>query len=407
MNRERALKSVSLRSRLSFVLILFCYGITASAEVPQRLVDLRWALLEAPTNGLFFRSVDQLFETRLVAHPQTPSALPIKTKPPAGVHFDGNFLTYDEWAERTYTNALLVIRDGTVVFEDYRNGSGAQTPFIGFSMSKSIVATLVGLAIAEGHINSVAEPISKYVPELRGGGYDGVSIEHVLEMRSGVAYEERYDFGENPSLAALVHEHAIVLNRERFADRGLQLPSAVAPGSRFNYATMDTAMLGLMLERAVGEPLETFMSRTLWMPMGAEFEGFWMADGPQGEGRALAGMGFNARLRDFGRLGQMWLNEGQANGRQIVRRDWMIRATKMKPFGEANRRGGYGYQFWQVDDEPGAHAAVGLQGQYIYVHPETRTVIVKLSFFPPGDPSALEKLTLAWFHATVNVSPSE
>jgi CubicO group peptidase (beta-lactamase class C family) len=251
--------------------------------------------------------------------------------------------------------------------------------------------------LARGEIVSLDDPISKYVPELANGGYGKATLRNVLEMRSGADIDERYDFGENPSLAARIHETAIVRNEARFADFAVDVGSRNAPGSTFNYATLDTAVLGWVLEKATGQRLETLMEQRIWQPMGAEFDGFFLADGPPGTGRALNGMGFNASLRDFARLGQMMLDRGSANGRQVVASDWLAQMTKMKPTG--GPRQGYGLQTWQVDDEPGAFAAVGLAGQFIYVHPHSRTVIVKLSYHPPDEPEWLVPEVLDYFHA--------
>jgi CubicO group peptidase (beta-lactamase class C family) len=216
-------------------------------------------------------------------------------------------------------------------------------------------------------------------------------------MRSGADIDERYDFGENPSLAGRIHETAIVRNEARFADFAVDVGSRAEPGSAFNYATLDTAVLGWVLEKATGQRLEDLMESRIWQPMGAEFDGFFIADGPPGEGRALNGMGFNATLRDFARLGQLMIDGGMADGRRILPEGWVAQMTAMKPTG--GEFPGYGLQTWQVDGEPGAYAAVGLAGQMIYVHPSSRTVIVKLSYHPPVPPETTMPDTLDYFHA--------
>lgn len=373
-----------------------------SREVPAPVQELRRQMLAASVNSLFFHNMDELFDTRIVtrAGPVT-SFLRADTAPPEFNHA-GNGHSYDEFAELTNTNAFLIIRDGRIVFEDYRNKTDADTRFIGFSMSKSITSILIGIAIGKGAIDSVDDLAVKYVPELRGSGYDGVTIRQILEMRSGVDYEERYDFGENPSLAATIHENAVIQNKERFADRARSIKRKTEPGTRFNYATLDTAVLGWILERATGQAISKFMSENLWEPSGMERSGFWIADGPLDIGRELNGMGYNATLRDFGRLGQLMLNGGNLNGRQIVPENWVRASTRMKQFpadGGVAVGSGYGYQWWKVDENPGAFAAVGLQGQFIYVHPASRTVIVKLSFFPPGPAAEAEEMSIRYFEA--------
>ncbi|HQS70111.1 MAG: 6-aminohexanoate hydrolase [Novosphingobium sp. 28-62-57] len=370
----------------------------ATAAVPQDpVIAMRQHWLDADINSFNFRNSAQIFETRTVA--KGDAVWPLAAGPAATMPAD-----YDGWARRTFTNALMVIHDGKVVFEDYRNRTTPTDRFISFSMAKTITALLVGLAIEDGKIASIDDPVSKYVPELKGGGYEGVSIRHVLQMRSGVAYEERYDFGANPSLAAQIHMNAIVANTERFADRARTIGRAAAPGSRFNYATLDTAVLGWVLERATGERLAPYMSRRLWQPLGAESDGFFIADGPEGVGRELSGMGYNARLRDFGRIGLMLLNKGRVDRRQVIPASWVEQATTMVPFAPnaaKPTRDAYGYQIWKLDAEPGAYSAIGLAGQFIYVHPASNTVIVKLSHFPNPEPAGVVDETVKGFHAII------
>jgi CubicO group peptidase (beta-lactamase class C family) len=367
---------------------------------------MRWQWLNPEINSFTFRETDEVFESRAVKRsgsvwdlPRGPAmAMPV-------VEFDGAARDYQRFAEDTFTNALLVIRDGRIVFEDYRNKSDEETRFISFSMAKTITAMLTGAALQQGKIASLDDPVTRYLPELAGSGYDGTTIRQLLQMRSGVDYQERYDFGDNPSFAGRLHEQAIVLNRMRFADGARDTRRANAPGSTFNYSTLDTFVIGWVLERATGMPLASFTEQVLWGPLGSEADGFWLTDGPPGVGRELSGMGFNARLRDFGRLGQMMLDGGKANGRQVLPARWVEQMTRMVPTGE--RMPGYGLFTWQIDEEPGAFAAVGLAGQLIYVHPRTRTVIVKLSHYPPAEPASVLPETRAYFKAIAHAGASQ
>lgn len=388
-------------------------------SVPPALAAARAHLLEAPENVLTFHTMDQLFQTRVVPRggPVAPLVHADAALPEAVL--GGKHLSEDAWEDRTYTSAFLVMRDGKVLHESYRNNTDAGTHFISFSMAKTITSMLVGIAVGEGAIHSIDDAASLYVPELKGSGYDGVTIRQLLQMRSGVDYEERYDFGKNPSIAAQIFLNAIVANTERFADMAPRLKRKVAPGSHFNYSTLDTAVLGWVLERATHRSIENYTTEKLWQPLGAESYGFWLADGAPGVGRALNGMGYNATLRDFARLGQMLLDQGQFNAHRIVPADWVRQATTMTPNADPGAppvpasvtdpfaRSGYGFQIWKLDDT-GAYTAVGLQGQFIYVHPATRTVIVKLSFFPEeGTPAADAAVidTLDYFHTLTAWKP--
>lgn len=367
------------------------------SEVPIAVQILRWHMLDNEVSALTFRSMDSLFTTRTVARSGPVWALPHSDHSLDFTYeWQGATLPAGQFLERTYTNALLVMKDGYIVSEIYRNNSNERSRFIGWSMTKSVTSVLMGCALAENRIDSLDTPITHYLPELKGGGYDAVSIRHVMQMRSGVDYEERYDF-ENPGTAASNHIAALVRNVARFADVARTLPRIHAPGEFFQYKTIDTAVLGWLIERVTEGSVAAYTARCLWEPLGAESDGFYIMDGQPGIGREFSGAGFNATLRDYARFGQMMLNGGVANGRRIVSEDWVRQSTQ--PNGpEDARQGGYGLQWWTIGASD-AYAAIGLQGQYIYVDPATRTVVVKLSYFPPGDNSALDGESLAFMAA--------
>jgi CubicO group peptidase (beta-lactamase class C family) len=368
-----------------------------ASDVPPAVQQLRRAMLDPEVNSLTFHNMDELFTTRTVPHggpvwqlPRADHALDFSYS------FQGKSFTAEQFLERTYTNALLVMKDGKIVSEIYRNNTNADTRFIAFSMTKSVTSILIGCALAEQRIHSLDDPITQYLPELKAGAYNGVTIKQILEMRSGVDYEERYDFG-NPGTAARNHEHALVQNVVRFADVAKTIQRKHEPGKVWQYKTLDTAVLGWLLERVSGgSTVAAYTSQRIWEPLGAERDAFYIMDGPPGVGREFSGAGLNATLRDFARFGLMVLNGGQANGRRIVSKEWIAESTR--PTGPAGDRPGYGYQWW-MGARPGSFAAIGLQGQYIYIDPATRTVVVKLSYFPPGEQTSDEE-TSAFLTAT-------
>jgi CubicO group peptidase (beta-lactamase class C family) len=330
--------------------------------------------------------MDQLFTTRVVGRsgpvwqlPRADHALDFTYS------FEGKTYTPEQFVQRTYTNALLIMKDGRILHESYRNNTSESTRFIAFSMTKSITSILIGVALEERRIQSIEDPITKYLPELASGGYNGVTIKQILQMRSGVDYEERYDF-DHPGIAATNHEHSLVLNVTRFADAARTIKRKHPPGTVWEYKTLDTAVLGWLLERVSGgSTVAAYTAQRLWEPLGAESNAFYIMDGPPGSGREFSGAGFNATLRDFARIGQLVLNGGEANGHRIVSREWLAESTH--PSGAPGPGPGYGYQWW-MGQRPGSFQALGLQGQYIYVDPTSRTVIVKLSYFPPGERAA-------------------
>jgi len=371
-------------------------------DVPPAIQMLRWHMLDANVNTLTFHSMDQIFTTRKVGRAGPVWELPADIRPMDFTYqYDGKTIPAADFLERSYTNALLVLKNGKIVTEIYRNNTGPDTHFMSWSMAKSITSTLVGLALSEHRIKSLDDPIVTYLPELKDGAYRDVTIRQILEMRSGVDYEERYDF-DNPGIAATNHINSLVRNTTRFADMARTLKQKHKPGAVFEYKTIDTAVLGWLVERVSGMTASAYLASRVWEPLGAQSDGFFIMDGPPGIGREFTGAGYNATLRDYARLGQMILNGGEANGHRILPADWIAQATV--PAVPSDPKANYGYQWWTV---PGSHAfqALGLQGQYIFIDPDSKTVVVKLSYFPPGDDKPYEE-TQAFLAAAAGWTPA-
>jgi hypothetical protein len=252
-------------------------------------------------------------------------------------------------------------------------------------MAKSYVATLIGLAIEQGKIGSVSDPVTQYLPDLAGTGYDGTTIEDLLRMRSGVAWQEIYEFGSDTQLT-YVHDNSLVGYAFRWCDYAVNESEKGenAPGEAFNYATLDTSVLGCILEAAVGTTGAEFMSEYLWKPAGMEADAYWIMDGPEDVGREFYGAGLNVTARDHARFGQLILQGGEANGQQIVPADWVTAMTVPGDAYEPAAPGapfGYGYQWWTsaADD---TFSADGLHHQFIHVDPTRNIVIFKASYTP-------------------------
>lgn len=392
--------------RVSMLVLLAIAGIgSAAADPSPAMIQLRRHLVDGDINTLTFRSIDQMFDTRRVDTAGKASALPESpTQLDFTYAFEGKLIPAADFAARTFTNALIIVRNDRIVYEKYCNNTGPDTHFLSMSMAKSITSTLIGMAIDDKLIGSVNDPIVKYVPELKGTGYDGVTIKQALLMRSGTNWDERYDFAKETPMSRL-HNAAIVENRIRFTDAALDLKRAHPPGEFFNYSTVETGVLGWVLTRAVKRPLEDYMADRWWKRAGTQSHGFWLADGPPGVGRAVNGMGFNAVLRDYARFGLMILHEGKINGQQLVSSAWVREATRpqgTEPIAPGATRG-YQYQWWTFTDSE-AFAAMGLQGQFTYIDPATNTVVVKLSYFPPGEQRA-DAESEAFFRAVSKWTP--
>ena len=349
-----------------------------------------------------FRTMEVLFPTRRVrrggpvfAFERAPAALPT-TFP-----YRDRDVDLDEFLARHLTTGLLVVQDDAIRHEQYFLGNTPETRTISWSVGKSFVSALVGIAIAEGHIRSVADAVTDYLPELRGSGYDGVPIEHVLQMASGIRFRE--DYGDPTS----------DINRMGLAlATGTPLAAFVATlenerpsGTFHHYVSMDTQVLGMILERATGRSPSAYLEEKIWQRIGPESDAHWLLDG---SGTEWAFGGLNVTLRDFARFGRLYLRNGDWQGETIVPPDW-VRAsvTPREPYqmpGDnpaSDSRFGYGYQWWIPTDPDGEYMALGVYGQYIYVYPKQRLVIVKTSADPHFQDNDYESdfETLAAFRA--------
>lgn len=385
------------------ITLLSPYVATAQPSSPwttPTMIEGRNHMFNPGLNFLTFQHMDQLFATRAVRASGKPWVLPKDEKKfDMSYTYDGKAYELDEFLEKTSTNALLVINNQRIVAEIYRNASNEKTRFISWSMAKSITSTLIGIALSEGKIMSIDDPVTKYLPEMEGSGYQGVTIKHLLMMRSGVDWIEIYRFKE-PTQLTEVHDNSLVGYKYRWCDYAAkQSKPKNAPGTVFNYSTLDASVLGCILERAVGMKGADYMTEKLWKPAGMERDGYWIMDGPPEVGREFFGAGFNATLRDYGRFGLMILNGGVADGKQVVPGDWVKQATDggHEPVAPGAPTG-YQYQWWTIPNSK-AFMAAGLHHQFIYVDPETRTVIVKLSATP--NPVGNQPEHLAFFRAVV------
>ena len=364
------------------------------------MVKARAEFMSPGLNYLTFQHIDSMFATRPVAAGGTASALPTALRDIGdSFKFGEETLTLEQFLEATSTNALLVIQDGSIVHEAYRNGSNDQTRFMSFSMAKSLLATMVGIAIDEGKIGSLDDRVVDYLPDWTESAYAEITVRDLLGMRSGIDWLEVYEFGSDTQLTE-VHDNSLVAYNYRWCDYARdKSKKANEPGSTFNYSTLDTSVLGCVLEAAVGMKGADYMSQKIWQPAGMESDGYYLLDGPDSVGREFYGAGFNAALRDYGRIGLMMLNGGSANGNQVVPAKWVkasTTASEASALVDPVENLGYGYQWWTIAGT-NAYSAVGLFNQYIYVNPDTKTVIVKLD--APASPLGWGVDNLAFFAA--------
>ncbi|QDH73588.1 serine hydrolase [Brevundimonas sp. M20] len=269
---------------------------------------------------------------------------------------------------------VLVLQDGKIRLERYGLGIDADTRWVSFSMTKSLTSTLVGAALKSGAIASLEDPVTRYLPALAGGGYDGVTVRQLLTMTSGVAWNEDY-FDPNADVARFLQEPPVP-GQDPVVTYMARLPRAAEPGTRWRYSTGETNLVGALVAAAENKPLAQLLSEHIWSRAGMQADAVWALD--QG-GREIGGCCVSAVLRDWGRIGLMALEDGVLGGERIVPDDWFAQAVrKQAETGEPGE--GYGFQWWTQDD--GVYGAYGIFGQSIRVDPERRLVIVLLSAWP-------------------------
>jgi CubicO group peptidase (beta-lactamase class C family) len=285
-----------------------------------------------------------------------------------------------ELLERTETNGIIVVKDNKIIYEKYFQGNTHLDKNTSWSLAKSFTSALVGIAIADGYIGSVNDPVTQYIPELKQSGYRNVPIKHILQMSSGVKFSENYD---EPSSDINELLPKIFLQMKSIKQVVRDFPSERRSGESFHYMSLDAQILGLLVERATGQSISTYFETKLWKPLGAESDAFWLTDNHKTE---LTFCCVNATLRDYAKFGLLYLNNGHFNGRQIVPQTWVKESVipdspylKAGVTSEEYGRWGYQYQWWVPTGSKGDYSAVGVWGQYIYINPQANLVIVKTS----------------------------
>jgi len=339
------------------------------------------------------RSMSEALPTRTVARGGPIAELPVAWRDLDGVTYehDGAVYRFAEFLERNHTHGIVVLHGGSLVYERYLRGADEGSRFTSWSVAKSVTATLVGLALGEGRIRSLDDPLESYVPELRGTAYEGVTIEQALRMRSGVAFSEVYTTGGS-DVAAFMRGSAIE-QRAAADELAAGFPRGAEPGSVFNYNTAETQILGWLVRTVTGKSHAAYLSETLWRPLGMEHDATIVLDRPGPEGDELAGCCLNAALRDWARFGQLHLQDGLWRGERLLPEGWVARATS--PAGDDE--GYYGYQWWLFGE--GRYSAEGVYGQLIFVDPAHDLVVAKASFWPVAWDDALADEALAAFAA--------
>jgi hypothetical protein len=329
-----------------------------------------------------FRNIDRLFPTRIVRRGSHVYPLPKNDAPLAGVEFTSAGKKYDlyDYLSLNRVSGLLVLKDGKIAIERYELSNNQATRWMSMSVVKSITSTLVGVAIKDGYINSADDPVTKYLPKLAGSSYEGVTIKNLLQMASGVNWDETYT---NP---ASDRRHMLELQLSGKPGSILEFMSTLGragqPGTIWNYNTGETFLVGELIHAAVKKPLAQYLSERIWSKVGMESDATWWLDSP--DGQEFGGSGLSATLRDYGRFGLFVMNHGQVGNEQMLPEGWFNEAGTSKII--AGKKVNYGYMWWIPDSSDpvheGAFLAIGIFGQSIYINPAKHVVIVVWSARP-------------------------
>jgi CubicO group peptidase (beta-lactamase class C family) len=351
-----------LRTPLLALLAAACVGLPAAAEVaPKPVLPTNQDVLfwnEAQRDG-GFRAMEKVFPTHTVKRGKTVHALP-KGAP---LHVPGLKAYMD--AEKTA--AVVVLQNGKLRLEAYGRGFSGAGRWTSFSVAKSFTSTLAGAAVKDGYIKSIDDPVTTYLPELKGSAYDGVSIRQILTMTSGVKWNE--DYTDPNSDVAKFNSEAPPNGGDPTLSYMKRLPREAPPGEKWVYKTGETNLIGVLVTHATKKTLAHYLSEKVWKPYGMEQDAAWVV-GPNGQ--EVGGCCLSVAARDYARMGQFILEGGHG----VLPKGWLEAAThKEADIGQPGM--GYGYQWWTRDN--GEFDARGIFGQMIHIDPKRKLVVVILS----------------------------
>lgn len=374
-------KTRAYRRRVLIAVLLICCGASYGHAAPDEELlgkDLgypvgtprTWFTDERVRVGSFSH-LDSILPYRRLLRADAPR--PLSTAP-ATPDYTYTGRTVDDFLARRRITGLMVVKDGVVQLERYQYGRTPEHRLLSNSMAKSITSIAIGLALQEGRIRSLDDNAAVYVPELGGSPYGETPIRALLRMSSGVLFSERYDGADD--LATYVrrqYRDGTIAALRSFSTRDIPV------GERFQYASVETIVLGFVVKGATGQTLSDYVADRLWRPMGAEADATWIVD-PGGDEYAWGH--FNATLRDWGRFAMLLADDGARDGRQIIPRDYLLEATDFTRHppaftpGAATPYFGYGYQFWTFPGKSRRFALQGVFGQSIFVDPQLRLALI-------------------------------
>ncbi len=325
-----------------------------------------------------FRNMDKLVNTTTVHKSDQPYIFakgnPIEI--PSTFSFKGEEINTQEYLSYIQNTGFLILLNDTIVHEEYRHGHQPSTQHISWSVAKSYISALMGIAIEEGHIKSIEDTVTDYLPELKNTGYDGVRIKDVLQMSTGVGFNEDYgDF--NSDINRMGRTVAFGTSLDKFS---ATLKNEKKPGTHNHYVSINTHVLSMIIRATTQKTITEYLEEKVWKKIGCEFDSKWIVDDFNAE-FALGGL--NAALRDYAKIGRLFLNNGNWNGEQIVPAQWVKDSTTpdaphLMPGADnplSTSTFGYGYQWWIPENPMDDFTAAGVYNQYVYVNKKAKMVI--------------------------------
>jgi CubicO group peptidase (beta-lactamase class C family) len=363
-------------------------------------------IMRRPFNEWTFTHMNRLLPAETVPRSRSPKPLPGRDRPlDVDYWYAGRSWRLAQLHKRTNTTAFVVLHNGRLVHELYPGRfAGPRVRMQLFSVTKSLTSMLIGIALEDGLLNDVTDHITKYVPELIGTAYDGPSIEHLLDMSSGTGNREVWD---DPASDIARFTRAMTTGGSLLdVVRSIQRTSI--PGVRFNYSTIDTQVLGWVLEAASGRSLAQYAADKIWSRLATEADAYYWLSRERLH-QAIAGGSFNATARDTARLGLVMARGGEFDGRPVVPAGWVERSRRsdrphlqVGALGEYGvRHYGYANQWWTLGGDRRAFTGLGIHGQYLYVDPSADVVIVKCSAWPTEEDDERDAETVAALQAIV------
>ena len=368
--------------KLFFIyLLIFSCSSTNNKRIEK--IDIALNLENFPETYL---KMDEYFDTKEIHNSDNVFLFPERNTVilPKEFKYENKLFNTQKYLDSSYTQGFLVLHEDSISYESYYLGQNKNTRHISWSVAKSFVSALMGIAIDEGFIKSIEDNVEKYLPELSKSGYNGVKIRELLQMSSGIKFDETYS-DMNSDINRYWRGFVLGESQDAFAST---LKNKITPGTFNHYVSINTHVLGMIIVKTTGKSLTEYLEEKIWKIIGMEYNGYWLVDG---EGMEMALGGLNATLRDYTKMGKLFLDSGRWKGLQIVPEEWVLESTSINgehleatSINSAHPNIGYGYQWWipgnsQKYGNEEEFMAIGIYNQFIYVNRSTKTVIVKNS----------------------------